>query len=275
MTRELRAILGQDSTLGRPLSHAPHSGYARLAQGSALVIADIGNNATCASPLAFEFSDGVNRIVVNCGLPAGGSGKWWAAACQEAAHSTATFVGDGANAGARRFFDRWFPRRQELPSPRCTGRVAQSEHGPLLRSQNHAFGGRIGLVHERDIFLSANGNDWRGADRFLAAQTAAFDDVVAIRFHLHPQVKATQSQDGASIMLSVAGRSGWRFSSRGGVLALEESVYLLGSATPRATQQIVVRIDASENAQVNWAFKRIEKRSAKSKPEAESPELPL
>jgi uncharacterized heparinase superfamily protein len=271
MTRELRTVLGQDSTLGRPLSHAPHSGYARLVQGSALVIADIGNDALCASPLAFEFSDGPSRIVVNCGLPSSASGKWFAAARQQAAHSTATAIEAEASAASGPF-ERWFRQQTRLPRPRTTGRVTQSEHGLLLRAIDHAFAGRPGDLHERDIFLSASGNDLRGEDRFLAGerQSEIGERAAAVRFHLHPAVKATLSQDGLSVMLILANKAGWRFSAKGGALSLEDSVYLLGSGAPRNTQQIVIR----GKGQINWAFKRIEKRS-KAKDETEAPELPL
>ena len=92
-----------------------------------------------------------------------------------------------------------------------------------------------------------------------------------MRFHLHPSVKATLSQDGATVMLMLPNKSAWRFSAKGGLLALEESVYLLGASSPRYTQQIVIR----GSRQINWAFKRIEKRGSKTKEETESPELPL
>jgi uncharacterized heparinase superfamily protein len=270
-TRELRAVLGHDSTLGRPLSHAPHSGYARLAQASALVLADIGNTATCVSPLAFEFSDGPNRIVVNCGLPSSASGRWRAAACQEAAHSTATLVHPELPA-RRHPLARWFSPGPRLPKPRAAGRVTQSEHGLLLRAIDHAFADRAGDIHERDIFLSATGGDLRGEDRFIAGSPERGRGcAVAVRFHLHPSVKATLSQDAASVMLILANKSGWRFSARGGGLSLEESVYLVGTASPRNSQQIVIR----GAGQINWAFKRIEKRNTKAKDMAASPELPL
>jgi uncharacterized heparinase superfamily protein len=273
MTRELRAVLAHDTTLGRPLSHAPHSGYARLAQGAALAIADIGNDALCASPLAFEFSDGPHRIVVNCGMPSTESGKWLAAARQQAAHSTATPI-DCDLPAAGGFLSWWFRQNPRMPRPRATGRVTQSEHGVLLRAIDHAFAGRSGDLHERDIFLSgAGGGDVRGEDRFLdgGSNGERRERSVAIRFHIHPSVKATPSQDGTSIMLILPNKSGWRFSAKGGSLSLEESVYLLGAATPRNTQQIVIR----GRQQINWAFKRIDKRNPKLKDEFASPELPL
>jgi uncharacterized heparinase superfamily protein len=265
LTREVRAVLGTDSTLGRPLSHAPHSGYARLSQGTSLVIADIGHDGVCSSPLAFEFSDGPSRIVVNCGLPCSASESWFSAARQDVAHSTATLDASGPFCGPF----SWFRKSPGLPKPRAMGRVSQSEHGPLLRAIDHAFGGRRANQHERDIFLSGDGDDLRGEDRFLTDDTAC-DGAATVRFHLHPSVKATLSQDRASVMLILANRSGWRFSARGGEMSLEESVFLMGSAAPRKTQQIVLR----SRERVHWAFKRIE-RTKRPRGESDAPELPL
>jgi uncharacterized heparinase superfamily protein len=84
----------------------------------------------------------------------------------------------------------------------------------------------------------------------------------ALRFHLHPAVKANLTQDGASVVLVLPDRNGWRFSARGGRLRLEDSVYLLGRSGPRRSQQIVVSGVVGHPDRVNWSFKRIEKRPA-------------
>jgi uncharacterized heparinase superfamily protein len=97
----------------------------------------------------------------------------------------------------------------------------------------------------------------------------------AVRFHLHPSVKATVSQDGASVMLVLPDRNGWRFSARGGRLRLEDSVYLLGRGGPRRTQQIVVSGVVGHPDRVNWAFKRIEKRGSPGSARGETDALPL
>ena len=91
--REMRAVFGQDTTLGRPVSLAAYSGFSRMAHGGAAVITDFGPDAACLGPLAFEFSDGPSRIVVNCGYPADGSKRWIYAASGPAAHNTLSLDG--------------------------------------------------------------------------------------------------------------------------------------------------------------------------------------
>jgi uncharacterized heparinase superfamily protein len=85
------------------------------------------------------------------------------------------------------------------------------------------------------------------------------------------------SRDGASIMLLLPNKTGWKFSARGGRLSLEPSIYLPDSRAPRPTEQIVISGMAGRPDRVQWAFKRIRKQSQKAaRPDAgDAPELPL
>jgi uncharacterized heparinase superfamily protein len=243
---DVRRALDQDSSLGLPLSHAQHGGYVRLQQANALVIADVGAAAAADSALAFEFSDGVNRIAVNCGLLTAGRTQWHEAGLARAAHSTL----DPLSA----------PKRRRQGGRERSVEVATTPKGSLMRAFHPALCNTHSLIHERDIFLAPGGNDVRGEDRIAADErgTSAF----ALRFHLHPALKTTLVRDGESVVLQLPSRAGWRFMARGGKVSLEESVYLFGQSEPRKTQQIVIRGDAAEPRRIQWAFKRIEKRPA-------------
>jgi uncharacterized heparinase superfamily protein len=72
--RTISALLARDEVRGQPYVHAPHSAYQRIIAGHSLVAMDCGGTppgpfatAAHASTLAFEFSSGAQRIVVNCG----------------------------------------------------------------------------------------------------------------------------------------------------------------------------------------------------------------
>jgi uncharacterized heparinase superfamily protein len=73
-------------------------------------------------------------------------------------------------------------------------------------------------------------------------------------------VKATIAMDGTSVVLLLPNRSGWKFSARGAVIGLEESICLWGKAGPRKTTQILLA--GTVGGPVNWAFKRIRKNPA-------------
>ena len=266
MKAEAKAVLDADTTPGRCLTHAPHSGYLRLNQGPALVIMDAGSGGACDSELAFEFSDGPHRIVVNCGHSAALPVKWIELANRTAAHSTADF---GVLPGAGRNF--WSFARPRPPG--ATAARSNVMHEGVLASAWTALANSIG--HERSLFLACGGRDLRGEDSFAPPAGEGSEDAT-LRFHLHPSVRATLSQDGESVMLLLPNRQGWRFTARGGVLGLEDSIYLAGLASPRQTRQIVIHAKMTGAPKLQWAFKRIEKRAvAEPVGELDSPELPF
>lgn len=271
---EVRAILDRDEAAGRPLAHAVHAGYCRLAQGQSAVIVDCGAPVLCESALAFEFSHGAQRIVGNCGFPSDASPGWREAAKLAAAHSTLD-IDDGASRRVQSFFRRGrrLPARAEMPAE-----LIASPHGTLLTARSSAHEAALGLLHCRELFLAADGNDLRGEDRFVPAGTAEPDGPdtgFAIRFHLHPAVRASLDRKGNAVMLQLANREAWAFTIRGGGLALEESVFLAGES-PRASQQIVIRGIAGRPERVNWAFKKLDRPSRPAPGDsAAAPRLPF
>lgn len=237
----VQAILKHDTVGGRPLAHAPHAGYARMAQGASAVIIDCGKPALCDSALAFEFSDGAHRIVGSCGMPAHASPEWRTAASSKAAHSTAEVIEHGK---AR----KTVAQAESVTSP----------HGTLVRA--------LAPSHQRDFFVATGGLDFRGEDRFDSATP------FTIRFHLHPSIKASADRSGGSVMLLLPNKHGWRFSARGGALALEESIYLASSTGPRGSRQIVIR---GQGSKVNWAFRKLDRRQRSGADADQAPQLPF
>src|SRR6201986_5609833 len=88
-----------------------------------------------------------------------------------------------------------------------------------------------GLTHARQLFLAADGEDLRGEDRLTGRAGQSF----AIRFHLHPNVQASLTQDGNAVLLRLPGGIGWRLRTQGAVLSIAESIYL-GSGSTRKTR---------------------------------------
>jgi uncharacterized heparinase superfamily protein len=266
MIRACRAVLAADGVNGRPVAHAVHSGFGRMEGGAAAAIVrlsdidDPQSEARFQDGLAFEFSDADDRIVINCGTPVHDSPELSAAGRMMEAHSTLTL--DGAPVGGSyssgllgRMLARGAPRRTRPGLPR----VESSPVGALVEGSRNLQAGASSLVHHRTVFLSARGNDLRGEDTLQAREDRSTAEVsFAIRFHLHPTVNATLSQDGASVMLKTE-HAGWRFLASGAKIGLEESIRLWGSDGPRKSVQIVLRADAGAAARVVWAFKRADR----------------
>ena len=287
MAGAVRAVLDADTTLGRPLTHAIHSGYCRLAEGSSRVIMDAGyppapglNAGAACDPLAFEFSDGAHRIVVNCGSPSGAAAEWVDAARMTAAHSTVCL--NDRSAGlilSDRLTCGIFGTPVIVGPADVRAKVIRAEGGGAVDALHNGYFDEYGIIHQRRLFLGGNGTDLRGEDCFVTdiENPQNLSNVpFAIRFHLHPSVKATVSMDAGSVMLMLPNKTGWRFSARGGRLKLEDSVYLPGGHGVRRTKQIVLEGVTGRPDRLQWAFKRIAKRKAEpvSSPER-APQLPL
>ena len=78
----------------------------------------------------------------------------------------------------------------------------------------------------------------------------------AIRFHIHPAVRVSLAQDGATVVLRQSDGIGWRMRVGGARIDLAESVYF-GGGEARRTQQIVLSGRTGGTATtVKWALRR-------------------
>ncbi len=233
----------------RPPTRSIEAGFDRLHAGRTLVLVDSGlptargfDRGGHSSPLAMEFSDGAQRIVVNCGALADGSTPWSELARATAAHSTLTVndvhaveidEGGGVRAGGLN----------------VEARRSEGEAGLWLDLCHDGYSAPFGLIHRRRLYLTRRGGDLRGEDLLEGDAGWPF----SLRFHLHPDVKARL--EAGAVQLMLPGRQEWRFSAAGGRLTLGPSIYL-GDGRRRDTQAILVEgRTGAEGAAVKWAFR--------------------
>ena len=248
--------LTRSEARGKPLDSAPHSGFERLTANRTLVLVDVGappppgyDLDAHAGPLSFEMSSGKERLVVNCGAYRGDSQDWQLAQRTTAAHSTVTIEDHNAA--------EILPRGGigKRPSPiRAERRDAD---GSIWLDAGHdGYQRHTGLIHRRRLYLSANGSDLRGEDSLTGKGNRKF----VARFHLHPSVRASMVQQGSAVLLRLASGEGWRFRASGGVIALQESVYLGERDKVKRGEQIVVSsVTQNGDGQIKWAFSRLAK----------------
>jgi uncharacterized heparinase superfamily protein len=284
---QLATILAYDDTRGAPVANAPHSGYQRLALKDLLVLVDTGrpppiavSQEAHASALAFELSTGGQRIVVNCGLPATNRESWRQLARATAAHSTVTF-----NDTSSCQFRSSGMFRSLIGIPIVSGPqqivIAREDRDDdvVLRVSHDGYAERFGIVHQRSLMLTAGTRRLDGEDAFLPAQGKALPqgakDEFAIRFHLHPAIKANRLTDGHGVMLMLPNREVWNFDAHEDRVELEESVYLAGAEGPRRTLQIVIYGRARQVPRVHWTFSHVTPEKAAARRRGEEPELPL
>ena len=131
----------------------------------------------------------------------------------------------------------------------------------VLRATHDGYAERFGIVHERFVSLSADGNKLDGEDVFLPAGGTMMpedaEDYFAIRFHLHPGVRASRLSDGRGVVLLMPNRDIWNLDTHEDVVAVEESVYLAGQDGPRRTTQIVIYGQARGRQRVHWTLSHV------------------
>lgn len=238
-------------------------GYQRLSAKGTIVIFDGAPpppfkalTGACASTLAFEFSDGPVRIVVNCG----GTKPWQSKLATElshalrftAAHSTLTLDDRNSTAILGEGLLGQGVRHVEVVRESTAGAIhVQGSHDGYVR--------RFGLLHMRELHLSGDGRQLCGEDRLVPRrrwQTEAIP--FAVRFHLDPTVRVESSVDRQSVTLRAKGDRVWEFAQEGGSLAIEESLWIDGGGLPHRTSQIVCYGDAPPDGTViEWVFRRM------------------
>ena len=140
--------------------------------------------------------------------------------------------------------------------------------GTWLEASHDGYRESTGLSHKRRFFMSNDGHDLRGEDCLavpLGATPISRDEIpFDIRFHLHPDVRVSLSQDQKSALLIQSGKAGWRFRTDGGPLSIESSIYLGRGTTPIKCQQIVISGSAfcdgdgtTKSNRVRWSFKKL------------------
>lgn len=215
------------------------SGYHSLIREKTHVLVDCGtpapsphNMGAHASPLCFEMSSGKDRLVVSCGTNK--SDPIWAEYLRvTAAHSG--LIIDDKNA-------------YELIKHKGFGRSANkitairevTPEGIALKLEHNGYVPLNGLTHKRSLTLSGDGKILEGEDILETEAPLVKDINVAVRFHLHPRVQASLTQDGQAVLLRLPSGHGWRFYQDNASLSLEPSIYCGAGDTPRKTMQIVL-----------------------------------
>jgi len=256
----LASVLAHEETRGPAPLQAPASGYQRLEAFPALALVDAGAappaefaGAAHAGCLSFEYSRGVERVVVNCGAPGPHNPEAREAARATDAHSTLSIGGTSS----ARFLA---PERATGSSPiegpdtvTVERRTHDNETTLLLSHDGYAAAYR--LIHARELTLAHDGETLSGCDRLLTAGhgTSASPVEFALRFHLHPQVRVAPVADGVELTLGNGERL--LFSARGADPSIEQSLYYASPAGARPCRQIVLAGPAKPGLEIRWSFR--------------------
>ncbi|MBB4304270.1 putative heparinase superfamily protein [Rhodobium orientis] len=288
-------ILAYDDARGAPPNNASHSGYQRIASGRTVVILDAGppppaavSHRAHAGCLSFEMSSGRNIIVVNCGAPTRDREALWQVVRATAAHSTAVLNDTSSCRFLRAAWLRRWIGTPILSGPKKIDVDRREDDGVISVTASHdGYARRFNVIHERGLLMTADGGRIIGVDRFRTVGKGPRRDAdqYAIRFHLHPTVKASRLRSGDAILIVCPDGEAWEFTAHSSEpgdpdaeqldAMLEESIYLSDTHGHRRTEQIVVYGRIRHAPTVTWSLTRQAAATATRGRTYGEPELPL
>ena len=252
--REIGKLLSKVKLRGKAPSAYLHSGFHRLETGKTILIMDAGAPSTQdenkwghAGTLSFELSVGRERLIVNCGATSCMGEDWRQVLRSTAAHSTVS-VND--------------VNSSELSTPGEVNRKPINAHcsrkeiggRAVIEARSSGYSEKFDLIHQRIIMMSSDGSEILGEDLLDGSGGRSY----VVRFHLHPNVQATEIQHGKAVLLKPRRGSGWKFAANNQSIELEDSIYVDGSVRPRRSHQVVVSGELSGcGASVKWTLTRI------------------
>src|SRR3990170_2949169 len=253
----------------RPLRGARPGGYQRAGAGKAGLQFDaapppLARHAKhgCASTLAFELSDGAQRLIVNCGGAAFAGGlvpvRIEHGLRATAAHSTLV-LGD-ANSTAVLINGKLGAGVGEVEVDRRTLQSDKGASATRLEASHDGYVARFGLVHRRILILRDDGTELRGEDLLVPARGKGKRGKVpyALRFHLGPGVEVSLPEGGRGATLALPDGGYWQFVAGDGTLEADESLWVDGDGRPHPVQQLVIQgLVSRGGGNFSWLLKKI------------------
>ena len=233
----IERVITASASKARAMTSATHTGYQRIRAGQTTLLFDCGESRTPDeghhAPASFEVAVGKVRLIGNCGRRLGrlgeGSAAWTQALASTAAH-TALVIND-----------------TDTDPVQNTTVIRRDHEGARLIEAQHDGYRKFGITHTRCIYVDAGGTDIRGEDNLRGGNSQP----LSIRFHLHPDVRASMVAGGGEVILKPPRGKGWRFYCRHPVM-LEESVSFHDGRQHRSQQITVLGNHEPSNTTIKW-----------------------
>lgn len=267
----IAAALAHDDTGPRPLNSAPHSGYEKMVGGSLELIADCRppaagflSVAACAQPAAIEILCAKDRLITSCGWSPEAAG---AHAFRLSDAASTVSVGDGSAGRPLSGF-----RAKALGPWLVDGatKVSAERHddvGGVWLDIVHDGWRHVGLTHTRRLFLDAVADELRGEDS-LAPMAAQDLDAAsgprrylpfAVRFHLHPEARASIARDGKSVLIRGPNTIGWWLRNDAVDVEIAPSAHFDHGLARKAGQVVLKsQVRPEVGAKIRWKLTRAE-----------------
>src|SRR5262249_30024428 len=158
----------QSEARGRLPGRLPDTKYERVTSGRSLLIADCGSppprgydTSGHAGVLSFEFGVGRERLIVNCGAVPNANADWRVACAATAAHSTLTIEDTNAC--------EVLVSGSVMPTVQVKAQRYEQDGWQYIESSHDGYLSKYGVVHQRLLALSEDGEELKGTDSINGA----------------------------------------------------------------------------------------------------------
>ncbi len=268
-TDVLATVLAYQDVRAQPMENASRSGFQRVQADRALLIMDVGpppprdySGQAHAGCLSFEFSDGMQKILVNCGAPPPGFDRYREAARGTPAHTTLV-VGETSSCSFAPSARLAWPRGAPVISgPREVACTRETDERGTALSASHDGYSALGLRHDRSLFISADGRRLEGVDALVVTSepraAKAAETGYSVRFHLQPGIEAFRLESGEGVMLRTPDGTRWFFESQDVPAQIEDDLVFAVPDGARRTCRIVLAADRATLPALRWRLFRAE-----------------
>ncbi|MDB5562715.1 MAG: Heparinase II/III-like, partial [Hyphomicrobiales bacterium] len=236
-------------------------GYARLASGPSIVVADGGlvppreyAGDAHASALAFEFSYRTELIVGSCGPAPAELSQSALLFRQGVAHSGPTI--NAMSAAVIPFKGPMAGRLLARGSAVPDLKVQLSDQSLMMETDGYEK--QFGVMLERRMTLMAEGKTLVGQDRMVAVGGSPLSGMCTVRFHLASGTKLYGAEGENLLRLQLASGSMWTFIWEGAEMRVEDSVRQSAYFGFHRTRQIVLEADVENGREIAWIFTLVE-----------------
>jgi uncharacterized heparinase superfamily protein len=150
-----------------------------------------------------------------------------------------------------------------------TAECGPATGGMLAVATHNGYQSLFGALHERKLFLTTGGNMLKGQDIIrYTGDPGNIPSEALIRFHLHPKIHASQTNN-RTILLKLPGNMpSWKFICSEGRIGLEDSITAI-NGSPQRCQQIVISVALSDfrehmEVETSWGLMKLARKPART-----------
>lgn len=264
--RRIAAALAHDDNGPRPPMSAPHAGYQKMQGASIQVMADAGGPATgvlsraaCAQPAAIEIICGKDRLITSCGWSPEATG---AQAFRLTPAASTVSVGDGSAGRPLSGFAAAALGPWLIDGPASVEVKRHDAANGVWLDIVHDGWRALGLSHARRLFLDIDSDELRGEDSLIPLGAANPDGPrrylpFAVRFHLHPEARASLARDGKSVLIKGPSNVGWWLRNDAVDVEIAPSAHFDHGQARRAGQIVLKsQVRPEKGAKIRWKLAR-------------------